>query len=513
MLPGGGRRLLAGAVTLGPPLCLACALSVAQDGSTPPQASVAPGAALPPQADSSLMENHFKVTEQRTRELAEEYQIEVEGATPYLRTQFDTFSRGIREDFRRLLRLREVDWSIPIRVSLKGEVTDVHSGRDLAPGVLLGPDNLFVVTLAVRLHDRFDEERYARAFIRALLTERILDPHAENPEAVGGRIVEPEWMIHGFQQLIDHRRAGRPSAFYAGFLESNELLGVEEIFTVEDPGELSEVDLAIYRASSSALVAALLDQPDGHLALRGLLGDLAAKPASNYASLLKQHFPGFRDMESGIEKWWALEVASLAQQQSFEFFSPGRTERALDQALTVAFEEWKPEDAGKKSGDRGGLFDRLKLKRIKGAIQGVGRKPMPAFQGAIADYEKFRDRPDLREHLQRNHEQLQIILAYGHPLYRPLVDRYLVVVERIAEGKTNGLDAELKELAGMRRAIGESLERTRDTLNHYEAATMPEKSDAFESYSELRKVLEEMPPPKRKDRISRYLDRLEEVIQ
>ena len=115
----------------------------------------------------------------------------------------------------------------------------------------------------------------------------------------------------------------------------------------------------------------------------------------------------------------------------------------------------------------------------------------------------------MREGLLRNHNELQTLLAYGFPLYRTVLARYLDILERIADRKTNGVAEELMELEALRTKIRETMIRTRDYLNYYEATAAPEKSEAFENYMRLRRELENAPPPHRNDPISNYLDDLE----
>lgn len=449
-------------------------------------------------------DSRVSVSDLIEREISEDFQLVVEGEDSLARSMFSAFSRDIRREFRNKLQLRDTDWTIPIHVQLSGSSREVVSGRYLATEVALFASNRFSITLHVKLHDRFEEEEYVNELLRVLLLDQILQPHTKDPGTIADReITVPAWLTHGFSQSIAHKRIGSPSSYYAGFLKSEQMLGTDQIFSVENPDDLNPVSLAIFRASSSALVETLLDQPGGHLTLRKVLADLAIQDSPNMDALLLQHFPGFRELENGVEKWWALQLATLAQQQSFEFLNPEETEARLNRALTVIFEEKSP-NAVENPNQKKSLLERLNLKGNRNQED----SPAP-FNGNLNQFESFLDRKDLREGLLRNHNELQTLLAYGFPLYRTVLARYLDILERIADRKTNGVPEELMELEALRTKIRETMIRTRDYLNYYEATAAPEKSEAFENYMRLRRELENAPPPHRNDPVSNYLDDLE----
>jgi hypothetical protein len=83
------------------------------------------------------------------------------------------------------------------------------------------------------------------------------------------------------------------------------------------------------------------------------------------------------------------------------------------------------------------------------------------------------------------------------------------VIERLIQKRPKDIDARLAALEEMRTAVYETLVRTEDYMNFYEATRAPQRSQAFDDYMKLRKELDEKPLPKRDDRITRYLDALE----
>ena len=457
-------------------------------------------------------------------------QVRVTGGQPRARVMFSIFVDDYREDFRWLLyrinRRRadeegpgtdpdgEIDmralaerniWTVPIEVTLWGDVSDVHKGDDLITKVQIRPDRRFIIKVEVKLHDGFEEGAFRLKFLEALLIEQIIAPYAENPDEFTLEKVEvPDWILHGFDQLISHRRGGSPSAFYRGFLTSGQMLKPDEIVAVEGADKLDPVNYAIFRASASAMIEALLDQPDGGTGMRSLLGDLGRPDGVPLAVLLRQHFPAVRELDEGLDKWWALEVASLAQQQDFEFLDRETTERVITEALTLRF-EGVPEAAPVAAPVKRGFLDLFKP---------AAAAPNPAqstgpFVGTLDQYQSYLGRAGAKEQLTQAFQRLQHLKRTGFPLYRPVVSAYEQVIGKLVRGELEGIDAELKSIEEMRTKIRETLVRTEDYLNYFEATRAPQRSEAFDEYMEMRKSLESKPAPQRNDRISKYLDALE----
>lgn len=493
-------------------LCFITLVSpLAQDApapSTPAPAGAADGITSPGAGEASARTSVGNVL---ARDWGEDYQVRVTGGAPRARIMFFSFINDYRNDFRWLVfRLnpeapveRNV-WTIPIEVALWGDVTDVHKGDYLITKVQVRPDQRFVIKVEVKLHDGFEESDFRLKLLEALLIEQIVAPYAMSPGDFTLEKVEvPDWILHGFDQLISHRRGGSPSAFYRGFLTSGQMLKPDEIVAVKGADKLDPVNYAIFRASASAMVEALLAQPEGDAGMRGLLGDLGRPGAVPLTVLLRQHFPAVREMDEGLDKWWALEVASLGQQQGFEFLDREETERILTEALTLRF-EGVPESAPVAEPVRRGGFDFFKPAAAPAPTAGTG-----PFVGTVDQYGSYLGRTGAREQLAQAFERLQHLKRSGFPLYRPVVSAYEQVIGKLVKGEVEGLDAELKSIGEMRTKIRETLVRTEDYLNFFEATRAPQRSEAFDEYMEMRKDLESTPAPQRNDRISRYLDALE----
>ncbi len=453
-----------------------------------------------------------------------DFHIRVKAPAIEIRNSFDFFCRDLDLEFRNILfSMKQKDTEIPvipIRISIRGKDTDKFSGQYVVTKAFMVMDGIHI-SIGVTLHDRFDEDIFTREFIRALILEQMLTPLKNQPGVIPKELVAPDWMVHGFTRMIAHKRNGRPSAFFSGYIKSGQLLSVKEIFEQENPGKLDPLSLASYEASATALVDALRTQGEGRDALRSLMRDLAISGPNRTESLIQQHFPGLREVDNGLEKWWALQIATLGRQQALEFYDSEKTNRLLDEALAIHVKP-KKRTLVKKDEDqkqkKSKLFERLKLAGAKAGEKNkttdvVAPPPDPGFDGTIEQFTVYRKIPGWRNALVQNHTSIQQLKTRGFPLYRPLLIRYESAINRIAKNQLNGLDEEFKTLEQMRKSIRKTMELVDDYLNLYEAARAPEKSDAFDSYIRMRQAIEQSGSPKRNDRITNYLDEFEKVFR
>lgn len=454
-------------------------------------------------------ETRSYIADEDNHEGTNDYQITISGGNPQARAMIISFANELRDDFRQMLYQVRADgsgreprnyWKIPIRIELWGDVSDVFRDEPIRVQTQIQPDNRLVVIVAVRLHDQFTEKPLQRGLIEAMLRDQILAPSADAPLDLADRVIlVPEWMIHGFDQLIEHRRSGHPSEDYRSFLAGGKLLDPQEVLSVTTSEELDPINLQIFRASSSALVDALLDQENGDVSFRNMLGDLVAGSDRVEASM-RQHFPGFRETDQGLEKWWALQLATMSTQQALEFLPPDETVAEIQRALAIHLEATDPTEgiSGKtREGWLGNIFP---------------KKPAAtpaAFSGNLADYANFLSHPQAKKALARSFNEIQRLKRTGFPLFRPVLSEYEIIIVQLSRGETKGIDEALIRAATLQTRISETLTKARDVMNHYEASRMPERSDAFEDYRKVRETWDRRGQPKRKDRISEVLDAVE----
>lgn len=439
-------------------------------------------------------------------------QVSVTGGNPKARAMFGAYVRELRKDFRwSIFKSHQANepvadrdsWEIPIRVELWGDVSDVYRGDDARMRVELLADDRFYIKLAARLHDGFEEREFRLETVRALVVEQMLTPFVTNPYSLNmDSLIAPEWLVHGFDAMIEHRRKGQRSVFYSGVLESGQFLTPDQLFSEAAPDQLDPISYAIFEISASAMVTALLDQPEGDFGMREFLGDLTLSRGAGNFALMKKHFPAFREMDQGLEKWWTLQVATMGQQQRFEFLGWRETEQWLTEVLTIRFdgtEGQSPEIGGK---EKRGFFERFKKEKEP-------EEPPGPYVGKVDQFPEFIGRKGAQEKFTQAFNKLQHVKMVGFPLYRPLLDRYEIVFGKLARGETKEIAEELVALEQLRGTIRNTVERSEDYLNYFEATQSPRRSDVFDDYMRMRKELERRETPRRGDRITRYLDEME----
>lgn len=440
---------------------------------------------------------------------SEERQIRVYSKNPLIKAHFDAYSRELRYQFRNQLGLfRTDDWQVVYKVFVYGSTKEVHAGNDVITEIGLDPGDQFTIRIKVKVHDRFKEESYRLAFIKMLLIEEMLENYIENPESLADvKLYPPDWMVHGFEHNLTHKELGRPSYFYSGFLKNGQLMDVDSIMKPRQALGLNPLSLQLFKASSAILVGALCDQKNGGESVRGMLKDLAMRPDYEPRSLVRKHFPGFRETGQGLDKWWALQLATLSQQQSFEYYSAKDTDTYLEQAIQVFFKAINTPSASAKKANPN------LLERFKGKVTEVTRKKGPAdepkYEGTLEGYRHFLDRKDARQVIADRQSSLFMLRVQAFPLYRDVIDRYTVLCDRLMQNQTEGIDKEFAELRKIREQIQQSLAQTRDYLNYYEATRAPRRSEAFDNYMKFMESIKPGSLPKRTDSISTYMDEVE----
>lgn len=173
-----------------------------------------------------------------------------------------------------------------------------------------------------------------RETVRVLLAERIVRGQTKftKPE---NRLLLPDWVFTGVMQAMDYRAAARPSTMFAAIFKSGKIYGIEEIIEVS-PTQMDSLSRAIYETSCAALVMALIDQPTGGQRFTRFLSSLATDPRPE-RDLLTAAFPEFAATSSSLNKWWALQLATLAKRGMAEPLGPDESMRALEEAVTIRY--------------------------------------------------------------------------------------------------------------------------------------------------------------------------------
>ena len=173
-----------------------------------------------------------------------------------------------------------------------------------------------------------------RETVRMLLAERIVRGQSKltKPDE---RLMLPDWLFTGVMQAMDYRAAARPTTMFAAIFKSGKIYGIEEIIEVS-PVEMDSLSRAIYETSCAALVMALVEQPSGGQHFNQFLSSLATDPRSE-RELLDAAFPKFAATASSLNKWWALQMATLSKRGMAEPLDADASLKALEEATTIRY--------------------------------------------------------------------------------------------------------------------------------------------------------------------------------
>lgn len=270
-------------------------------------------------------------------------QFKVYGKDLQTRSPFSARCDEVADALRRLLRDND-PWVLPVVVSIKSPPEVKFSGPAVSTTISQITNGGFHLQVTVQLRPDLRPAAIDAELTRILIAERIL----RNKTAIttSRSMVLPEWLLTGITQAMTFRDRARPSAVFAAIFKSGKIYGIEEILDVA-PGQLDALSRTIYETSCCALVMALLDQIEGPAGMKQFLSLLAVDSRDD-RDLLNQCFPGLALSSSSLNKWWSLQMASLATPSVFETLGPTATRKALAEALMIHYES-TAESAPKRS--------------------------------------------------------------------------------------------------------------------------------------------------------------------
>jgi hypothetical protein len=260
-------------------------------------------------------------------------QFIVHGNDLPVRSAFSSRCEEIHEELRKLIKDQQ-PWVLPIVVLLNSG----EAARKAEKTVLMTLSQIeqagFHLQVTVNLRPDLRPADFRAELIRTLLHERILRQQSKIPESRTSLL--PDWVFTGVMEALDYRKQVRPSALFAAIFKSGRIFGIEEIIEAS-PTQMDALSKSIYQTSCCALVLALLDQPEGGARLNRFLASLATD-ARPERVLLDQAFPSFATSPASLNKWWALQLASLSRPTASEPLSPQETVKALEDALTFRYQ-------------------------------------------------------------------------------------------------------------------------------------------------------------------------------
>ena len=323
---------------------------------------------------------------------------------------------------------------------------------------------------------RLDEGNLLTMIVEALCSEWAnRDQGTVRGEAYAVPLM-PAWLVQGMAASIQGRYeflrsitqrsvvAGRPP-------QAGDLLGVNVL--PADPMERQ-----LFQAHAWTLTESLLALPDGGRKLRNYLSQLGAqKVASNaFWAVYGEDFP----RETALEKWWSLQLVRHASTTLAQNLSTDETARQLDAILLTRLGP---------TGGRRGMPDQIDV--------------------VIGKLWHYADAPWLQDMLKFKIDQLGALRSQAHPLYQPVLDKYIEALTWLHRGSAtrfrHGLNgAELARAGAEKQSRGIAA-----YMDQAERIYAPEElSNVFTGYFQTLDQLQKL-DAERRSPISDYLDQFD----
>ena len=145
----------------------------------------------------------------------------------------------------------------------------------------------------------FEQKQFERVLLQMLVMERSLRslPEGESAERVEVR----PWLLDGLAEAMQWKNGKGDRRMYSSLMESGGWVDVEDLVDRSAIAGLDVLSRELFRASSGALVMALLAQNQGAKSLSEFLGKVAVFEGEQMI-LLRTHFPQANLGPKGLER-------------------------------------------------------------------------------------------------------------------------------------------------------------------------------------------------------------------
>lgn len=427
-------------------------------------------------ADGEALTQHAVVIPDPGKTVSVSRQFHVLGkASPRLRNALAAEADALKEELLRLFESKD-NWRHPVVIQLHDPREVSPAGPSVRGGVAAVGEGRFRFKVDVRLDAGSEPELFRREVLRALLGTFVIG-RRQADEVKDGELVPP-WLLHGVEQALAYRRDPGSTAVASVVFNRGKTFPVERLLQAEPAGLPAGVRVA-YEASACGLVLTLLDQENGPRRLLRLIGELAGYDG-DAAPLIRHHFQSMAVSKHGLDKWWALQVATMARPEAWDFYDGEESRRRLVQAMQVEVD----------------------------ATAGPPAEAMPlAEAAAVVEYEEW---ARLLRTVAARMRSLQLRV---HPLFRGVAAGYEAAMQQELSRRRGGesrLVQDLDELDALRDRLAERLDAVDDYLNWWEVTRGEGDPDRLRRYLEAARP--EEAKPRQDDPIGAYLDKVEAVM-
>lgn len=324
----------------------------------------------------------------------------------------------------------------------------------------------------------FDQKKFDRVLLQMLVIERSLRSLPEGQSAE--RVEVRPWLLDGLAEAIQWENGKGDRRMYSSLMESGGWVEVDNLVGRAAVAGIDALSRELFRASSGALVMALLAQNQGAKSLSEFLGKVAVFEGEQMI-LLRTHFPQANLGPKGLERWWMLQVAALS-------------EKKLTEAMTIL-------EANKRLGE----ILELHLKNENDEVFQVGLESWRQVAGLESKEQRI-------ESIRPANDRLAHLSFRCFPTFRPVIGGYLEILSDVADGKTDEVEEMIRNLEEFRTAEVERHRKLVDLMDWYHLSSVRKESGVFEDYLKMQKNLRKG-NEFGKDPLHRYIDKVQKVFE
>lgn len=383
------------------------------------------------------------------------------------------FAEDSKDALLRLLRTRD-DWKLPV-------IIYVHTPAVSLPGTRNDSSRIEVLVteagLQAHLHVVFDRDFDVNKFRRTILEAVLMELSYRAPDSLrpGERFHRPpEWLLTGLSEYLQGGVQERFSELFAQLIAAEQIIPVETVI-YGDVKTMDNLSRSMHRAHCFALVKLLIDLPNGRRDMLEFIQTIRLGESGEIETVMNT-FTDLAGSPESLVRWWNLGVARVSLSGPLRRPTVRQTEEKLRRLL------------------------QLSIPSGNGQEQHVY---------SIEEFQEFVRAPGAEPELRRMQRDLIRLGMESHPLYRPVIAEYQEIASLLTRRRTRGLENRLQELAGYRLGLIGHMREIEDFMNWFEATQLATETRSFDGYLETARRLENLNSG-RDDRITRYLDRLEQ---
>ena len=395
---------------------------------------------------------------------------------PQLRSAIARSAEKMKQRWLEMMNLRD-QWKLPIAIHLSRPKTQTAVGEYAILKVYQTEVGIHFEISAV-INDSFSGDLFADQLISALFLEYA---YRDMPSLEAGKqmIKLPDWLISGTSNYIRQNTSDIPPDLFDSLIRTGQLMTLRQFLNTKLTDPMDATSRKVYGSYAGSFVDMLRNLPGGKSGMQYLVREMSNDAVLTPDNFFK-YFPGIDHDTNSLEKWWTINLAKKSTIGNFRMLNAKETEDRLAEYLLVDV----PEGDGEH-----------------------------VLEYKLDEWRQFYELPSAKLGLIITAEKLAHLSVVCSPLYSPIVNDYMAILEEIANAKPkklqNGeLDAKLVKLNEERPMMLAKATEITDYMNWFEASQVPDISGAFDEYLRISRS----PLPiyqMRQDRVTSYLNSVE----